>query len=197
MKSVYDTAPWRGDANVSLEEKNKESKLRQQLNKVQDETLRHLRSQKSQKSRPIMEKKRAEQSLSTRRTMTTKHLFASNLTQLVDYDGFHPQYLIKEEKLERRDDKRVENADAKGDLFESSFKGWFSGMPAYSDFVLPNAEELARTPRHSSSDAADPTEDPGAGQVATKTPPRWIAALATLSPDQVTAKFTLSKYVTY
>ena len=93
------------------------------------------------------------------------------------------QIKVKEEKLERRDDTRI--ADVTSDLSKSPFKGLFSRMPAYTDFLLPNAEELSRTPRHSSSDASDLTEDPGAGQSATKTPPRWNDALATLSPDQV------------
>ena len=81
VKSVYDTAPWRTDANASLAEKNKEetieSKSRQQLNKVQDETLRHLKRPNNQNSRPILKKKRAEQSLSTRLTKTIKPLLST------------------------------------------------------------------------------------------------------------------------
>ena len=185
MKSVYDTAPWRADANPVEKKKEAtvESKSRQRLNKQLDESLMHWKNN----SRPIVNKKRTEQFLWTRRDIAMKPLFASDVTQLVDYDGFHPHYSTKEEKLERRDDARI--ADATSNLFKSPFKGLFSRVPAFTDFLLPNAEELARTPRHSNSDAGDPTEDPRAGQLATKTPPRWIDALATLSPDQVFTSF--------
>ena len=123
-------------------EETVESKSRQQLNKLPDESLRHWKRQNKQNSRVIVNK--SEEFLPTRRDMmTVKPLFARNAAQLVDYDGFHPQYLTKEEKLERR------IADVKSDLFESPFKGLFSRMPAYTDFLLPNAEELGRTPRHS------------------------------------------------
>ena len=190
MKSVYDTAPWRADVKKNFVEKKKEetveSKSRKQLNKLPDESLRRWENQNRQ-NRGRVEKKQDEQFLSTRRRMTKKPLFASDVTQLVDYDGFHPHYSTKEEKLERRDDARI--ADATSNLFKSPFKGLFSRVPAFTDFLLPNAEELARTPRHSNSDAGDPTEDPRAGQLATKTPPRWIDAFATLSPDQVFTSF--------
>ena len=183
MKSVYDTAPWRADANPVEKKKEAtvESKSRQRLNKLPDQSLMHWKN----KQDPIVNQKRDEQFLSTRRDMAMKHFFASDVTQLVDYDGYHPHHptKVKEEKLERRDDTRI--ADVTSDLSKSPFKGLFSRMPAYTDFLLPNAEELSRTPRHSSSDASDPTEDPDAGQPATKTPPRWNDALATLSPDQV------------
>ena len=183
MKSVYDTAPWRADANPVEKKKEAtvESKSRQRLNKQLDESLMHWKNN----SRPIVNKKRTEQFLSTRRDIAMKPLFASDVTQLVDYDGYHPHHptKVKEEKLERRDDTRI--ADATSDLSKSPFKGLFSRMPAYTDFLLPNAEELSRTPRHSSYNASDPMEDPDAGQSATKTLPRWNDALATLSPDQV------------
>ena len=157
------------------------SKSRQQLDKLH---LRHLkRQQHNQNSPQMMDKKRDEEFLSTRLNTTIKPLFASDVTQLVDYEGFHPD---KEEELKKRDDNRI-TAYTKNDWFESPFKGLFSRMPAFGDFLLTTSvEELARTPRHSPSDLNDPTEDPRAAwQLATETSPHWITVLATLSPDQV------------
>ena len=184
VQSVYDTAPWREDGNMNLLETKKEEKIksRQQLNKLPDESLRHWKSQNKQKSQAIVDKKQAEQFLSARRTTKVKPLFAGNVTQLVDYHPYHP---VKEEKLEGRDNTR--DADKTSDLFKSFFKDLFSSkMPSYSDFLLPNAEELARTPRHyTSSEAGDPTENTRPLKLTGKTPPHWIEDLATLSPDQV------------
>ena len=163
------------------------SKSRQQLDKLH---LRHLkRQQHNQNSQPMMDNKRDEEFLSTRLNTTIKPLFASDVTQLVDYEGFHPD---KEEELKKRDDNRI-TVYTKSDWFESPFKGLFSRMPAFGDFLLTTSvKELARTPRHSPSELNDPTEDPRAGQLATpnwqlatETSPHWITALATLSPDQV------------
>lgn len=188
VRSVYDTAPWRAEAEASLvekkNEKNMKSKSRQQLDKLQ-EGLKHLKHQQQNQNR-ITNKRRTEQFLSTKQSITTKPLFTSDVAQLVDYEGFHPN---KEEKLKRRDEKRIV-ADTKSDWFDSPFKGLFSRMPSFGDFLLANVEELARTPRHSSPDLNYPTENPRAAwQIATETSlrlgPSWSTALATLSPDQV------------
>ena len=171
--------------------KEEEIKSRQQLNKLSDEPLRLRKGQNKQNSDWAIEDK--NQFLSTRLTMAVKPLFAGKVTQLVD--DYHPNHPNKEDKLERRADQRI--ADASSDLFKSPFHGLFSNrMPVYRDFHLPNAEELARTPRLSSSKAGNPSENSflceecgnpmeNPLRLVAKTPPRWIEALATLSPDQV------------
>ena len=187
---MYDTAPWLQGADQA------ENKRTENIYSLSTEQFGSWKTSK----------KEAKSKIKQEKFLTTNTLMTNPFLKALVGDGFHVDKHRIEEKLKNSSGKRSQNTES--DLFESSFHDLMRRLPAFSDFLLPNAEALARTPRHSIEETFAPTEDPFV-QTEVKTsrsswadpshlvstrsswpdPPHlgedWIDGLATLSPDQV------------
>ena len=190
VKSVYDTAPWLQDANQA---KNKRT---ENMYSLSTEQLGYWKTSK----------KEAKSKIKQEKFLTTNTLMTNPFLKALVGDGFHVDKQRIEEKLKNSSGQNSRYTNS--DFFESSFHDLTRRLPAFSDFLLPNTEALARTPRHSVEETFAASEDPFV-QTEVKTSRSswadpshlvstrsswpdlphlgedWIDGLATLSPDQV------------
>ena len=187
---MYDTAPWLQGAD------QEENKRTENIYSLSTEQFGSWKTSN----------KEAKSKIKQENFLTTNTLMTNPFLKALVGDGFHVDKQRIEEKLKNSSGQKSKYTNS--DLFESSFHDLMRRLPAFSDFLLPNTEALARTPRHSVEETFAPTEDHFV-QTEVKTPRSswadpshlvstrsswpdpphlgedWIDGLATLSPDQV------------